>query len=369
MKLVALFNAGLEKLVKNELKSNGINSMENSRGMIFFDGDLDLIYKLNLNSRLIEKILICVGEFKAETYDELFDNIYSLNWSDFIKKDDGVIINKISSKRSKLFSEKTIQSIVQKAIYKKLMDKYSLNYIQENSKINIRIYSFKDNFMILLDTTGIPLSKRGYRKLISQAPLKETLAASLLFFSHWKRKYPLYDPFCGSGTIPIEAASYAFNIPPGINRNFDFSLLKNFDADLFNIIKKDLKGKINTSYEINIFGSDKEQHMIETSFKNSEYYEINDKINFYKCSMEEIRNKGFDFGYVISNPPYGERYRDSNYAIKIYEQMRFFHKEFKNWNYCFITSRDDFEKHFNLKATFKKGISNGKMNNIIYYFK
>jgi len=235
--------------------------------------------------------------------------------------------------------------------------------------LEIRLYLNSDIAEVCLDLSGEPLHKRGYRKLVSQAPLKETIASAMLLTSGWKRKFPLYDPFCGSGTIPIEAALYAMNIAPGLYRSFSIQNLKFYNQDRFIKAKQLAVSKIREydASEFSICASDKDKEIISCAIKNADNFKLTQYITFITESMEKLVDRS-GIGYVVTNPPYGKRIRDEKYATKVYEQMRYLKKVFKSWTYVIITDSDDFESYFDMKASKKLTIHNGSIVNTVYTF-
>lgn len=367
MKIIAFYSIGMENVLKNEIKDLGYKILNISDGMITYEGEMKDVYISNLCLRTAERVMIEMGEFKAENFDELFDNIYAIDWQDYIDHETTVVIDKLRSRMSKLFALSTIQSVAQKAIFKKLMNMYDLkNMNKTNKKVNIRIYIKKDTVKVALDTSGEPLHKRGYRKLISEAPMKETIAAGLILASKWDKKSNLYDPFCGSGTIPIEAYLIAKSIPPGIRRNFDFEKLDKFNKREFEKIKIELMSKIEKKYINYIFGSDTDEKMIETSMKNAEYWGAAD-LNFVKNDFKKVDYSKKSYkNFVITNPPFGIRIGDEKNAINIYRELQKIRYASKNTEiYLFSSSSDLKTKGFkDIKTVLE--IQNGKVKSYLY---
>ncbi|GAB6188274.1 class I SAM-dependent RNA methyltransferase [Marinitoga arctica] len=368
MEYIALCATGLEKVLSNELKKMNYKIEKTKDGMVFFSGKDYDYYNLNLNIRTAERILIQIGEFHAETFDELYDGIMNLSLSHFLPKNGKIIIDKVRSSKSLLYNKSVIQSIIKKAIVENLKKTYNLKtYSEEHGIYKIRAYLKKNNIILALDTTGDGLHKRGYRKLVSEAPLRETIAAAMILKAGWKRKFALIDPFCGSGTIPIEAALYGLNISPGLYRNFSFESWKNYDKKRFDTLKKQAKEAIKYS-DLKIYGFDKNYKMIEIALKNSQNFGLDKFIKFEKRNMESIK-LNYSSGYIITNPPYGIRLNDKTHAEKIYEQMRYLRKNYSNFYFSIITSHENFESFFGKKADKKKKIINGNQISYIYEFK
>ncbi|SHF08811.1 putative N6-adenine-specific DNA methylase [Marinitoga hydrogenitolerans DSM 16785] len=368
MEYLVLCALGLEKILSNELKKMNYKIKNANDGMVHFSGkDFDY-YNLNLNLRTAERVFIKVGEFHAETFDELYDGIMKLSLSHFLPKNGKIIIDKVRSSKSTLYNQSVIQSVLKKAIIEKLKKEYKINsYSEENGIYKIRAYLKRNNVIIALDTTGEGLHKRGYRKLVSEAPLRETIAAAMILKAGWKRKDVLIDPFCGSGTIPIEAALYGLNIAPGLYRRFIFESWKNFDNKKFETLKKQAIESIKYT-DLKIFGFDKNYKMIEIALRNAQTFKLDKYIKFEKSNMESIK-LNYNNGYIITNPPYGLRIKDKIHAEKIYEQMRYLKKQFPHFDYSIITSHEKFEHFFGQKANKKKKIINGNQILYIYEFK
>jgi putative N6-adenine-specific DNA methylase len=302
-----------------------------------------------------------INEFKFKKLDDYFNNIYSLNWNEFFDIKDKVIIDKVILNSKYHKSEKTFQSLTQKAVYKKMMNEYKIDFMMESKKTyRIRVFIFGIKAIIALDLSGEPLHKRKYRKFISKAPLKEHIASAMILYSDWDKKSPLIDPFCGSGTIPLEAGLIAADIPAGFMREYDFEKMKKFSKKDY--INKNIDNPI-------IIGSDKEYDMIEISEKNYEEIGLDLNISFYKSSMERIRNNFDKKGKIITNPPYGVRLENNQQAIKLVYQMRYLKKEFEGWGLTVITSLKDFEKYFDKSTDSKLTVINGKIKSYIFNYK
>ncbi|KAF2956099.1 class I SAM-dependent RNA methyltransferase [Marinitoga sp. 38H-ov] len=366
MNYIALCSLGLEKILSNELKKLNYTIQNANEGMVEFSGeDLDY-YNLNLRLRTAERIYIKIAEFYAETFDELYEGIKDVKLSYYLPKNGKIIIDKVRTSKSSLYNQSVIQSIVKKSMIDKLKKEYRINsYNEEKGIYKFRVYIKKNKVTITLDTTGEGLHKRGYRKLVSEAPLRETIAAAMILMAGWKRKHVLIDPFCGSGTIPIEAALYGLNIAPGLNRNFIFETWHNFNSEKFENFRKKAISEIKYN-DLKIYGFDKEFKMIEIAKKNA--VNLEEYIHFEKNNMESIK-LDYDEGYIITNPPYGDRLGDKKHAEKLYEQMRYLKKNYPNFKYSIITSHEKFEDYFGYKSDKKKKIVNGKQTLYIYEYK
>ncbi|MGM0640544.1 MAG: THUMP domain-containing class I SAM-dependent RNA methyltransferase [Thermotogota bacterium] len=359
--LLANTSLGLEKILKEELKDNGFKIKDVKRGMVYCLIDEKNIHNIK-KIRTAERIYMIMKEFKFKKLDDYFDNIYNIEWNEYFGIKDKVIIDKviINSKYHK--SAKTFQSLTQKAVYKKMMDKYNIDFMMEsNNEFKMRVFIFGIKAVIALDLSGEPLHKRNYKKFISKAPLKEHIASALILFSNWDKKSPLIDPFCGSGTIPLEAGLIAADISAGFMREYDYENMQKFSH-----YKNDSDKEINNP---EIIGTDKEEDMIETSLKNYDNIKYDLNVSFYKSSMEKIKNNFSKKGTIITNPPYGVRLEDKKQAIKLVEQMRYLKKEFQGWELTVITSLKNYEKYFDHKATKTIEIINGKIKSFIFNYK
>ena len=270
--LVALCAVGAEKILGNEIKHLGYKLKDNAPGRVIFEGDNNAMFKCNLCLRTADRLFLQMASFDAEDFDQLFDGVYNIPWQDFFKKDSKITVDKVRCYKSKLNSEHAIQSIVQKAIYQKLTEKFRMSSMPETgNESNIRVYMDQNIAMILLDLSGLPLHKRGYRVDGGIAPLRETVAAVLLQEMMWRRKTPLHDPFCGSGTIAIEAALYAYNVAPGFGRRFALETLPFYNKAKADEIRKQEAEKMRTDVEVRITGSDISFEAVERAKKNAEY--------------------------------------------------------------------------------------------------
>lgn len=360
MLLLANTSLGIEKILKQELKDLNFKIKDVKNGMVYFNAEESQIKDIK-RIRTAERIYLIMKEFKFKKLDDYFNNIYAINWKDYFDIKDKIIIDKVIINSSYHKSEKTFQSLTQKAVYKRMMDDYKIDFMMESKNtFKLRIFIFGIKAVVAMDLSGDPLHKRNYRKFISKAPLKEHIASALIINSGWDKKSPLIDPFCGSGTIPLEAGLIGADIPAGFLREYDFEKMKKFNKVIF-----DIKNIDNPE----IIGTDKDEDMIETSIKNYENIGLDLNIKFYKYSMERIVNNFNKKGFIISNPPYGIRLEDNKQAIKLVKQMRYLKKEFSGWNFSVITSLEKFEEYFDLIADSKISIINGRIKSYIFNFK
>ena len=380
--LVALCAIGAEKILGNEIKHLGYKLAGNAPGRVSFFGDDDSLFKANLCLRTADRVFLQLASYDAFNFDELFDGAYKINWQDFLKKDSKIVVDKVRSNKSKLNSEHSIQTMVHKAIYSKLGDiwhRASLPVTGEQS--DIRIYLDENKVVILLDLSGLPLHKRGYRVDGGIAPLRETTAAALLQQTLWRRKTPLHDPFCGSGTIAIEATLYAFNVAPGFGRRFALENLPIYNKESADRIRQEEAEKIRTDVEVRITGSDIDEKAVERAKKNAEYACVMagralksigisthiQRPDFIQADFKDL-SAPYDEGLILCNPPYGERLGNEEEAAELYQQMDSLWQEFPNWDLGIITSNPDFQKNFNHQANSIKKIKAGNLDTSFYIY-
>ena len=381
--LVALCAIGAEKILGNEIKHLGYKLAGNAPGRVFFTGDDDSLYRSNLCLRTADRVFLQMAKYPAEDFDQLFDGVYSINWQDFFKKDTKVTLDKVRCYKSKLNSEHAIQGIVQKAIYKKLGDKWHMSSLPETgSESTVRVYIDENTALILLDLSGLPLHKRGYRVDGGVAPLRETVATVMLQEMMWRRKTPLHDPFCGSGTIAIEAALYAYNVAPGFGRRFALENLNIFDKRRADEIRAKEAELIRTDVEVRITGSDIDPAAVERSRKNAEYACVtagralqsigsDSKVirpDFVQADFAEL-SAPYESGLILCNPPYGERLGDEAEAEALYKKMTCLWDEFKGWEFGVITSHKKFQESFGHYATLLKSLKAGNLDTTLYMYK
>lgn len=380
--LVALCAIGAEKILGNEIKHLGYKLAGNAPGRVSFFGDDDSLFKANLCLRTADRVFLQLASYDAFNFDELFDGAYKINWQDFLKKDSKIVVDKVRSNKSKLNSEHSIQTMVHKAIYSKLGDIWHMASLPETGEqSDIRIYLDENKVLILLDLSGLPLHKRGYRVDGGIAPLRETTAAALLQQTLWRRKTPLHDPFCGSGTIAIEATLYAFNVAPGFGRRFALENLSIYNKESADRIRQEEAEKIRTDVEVRITGSDIDERAVERAKKNAEYACVMagralksigisthiQRPDFIQADFKDL-SAPYDEGLILCNPPYGERLGNEEEAAELYQQMDSLWQEFPNWDLGIITSNPDFQKNFNHQANSIKKIKAGNLDTSFYIY-
>ncbi len=360
---------GLEGIVKKELKRFDFKNMQVENGKLTFVTDDKGIMLTNLWSRCAERVFIKLGEFNALSFEELFQNIKGIPWQDILPEDANIIVN-AKSVKSGLFSLSDIQSISKKAIIEKLKLTYDREIFEENgATFPILIAILNDKVSVLLDTSGVALHKRGYRREANLAPLKETLAAALVILSQWKYDTPFVDPFCGSGTIPIEAALIARNIAPGLNRTFAFENWPHIaDPNKWKEIKKEAFSKIYYDKDFEIQGYDLDTRIIKTAISNAEDAGVDDTIHFQARNALDISSKR-KYGTIVCNPPYGERLGTKEEVTTLYKNMGKAFSNLDSWNYNILTSEENFETIFRRKSTKNRKLYNGRIRCYYYQYK
>ena len=381
--LVALCAVGAERILGNEIKHLGYKLKGNAPGRVAFTGDDDALFKANLCLRTADRVYLQLAEYDALDFDALYDGTYAVAWQDFLRKDSRVIVDKVRSYKSKLNSEHSIQGIVHKAIYSKLGDVWHMSSMPETGEeSDIRVYVDENKVLILLDLSGLPLHKRGYRVDGGIAPLRETLAATLLQEMMWRRKTPLHDPFCGSGTIAIEATLYAFNVAPGFGRRFALENLPIYNEKRAQEIKAEEAAKIRTDVEVRITGSDIDNTAVERAKKNAEYacvmagralksIDISAHIprpDFIQSDFADLAAP-YDSGLLLCNPPYGERLGNEEEARELYKKMSSLWTDFAGWDIGVITSNPDFQENFGHKTSSVKKLKAGNLDTSFYIYK
>ena len=359
--------SGIEAVTKRELLGLGITDAPAKNGRIVFSGDEKTVAACNLHLRTANRVFINLATFKALDFDELYDGVYSVEWQDYIPIDAKIVVS-AKCVISKLMALSATQSISKKAICDKIKNKSGAFPTENGTRYKIEISILKDVVTVSLDTTGEGLHRRGYRGLVGEAPLKETLAAALLNLSVWKPSRPLVDLFCGSGTIPIEAALIAKNIPSGYNRAFDFEGWKNFDIKKeFTLLREEAATGIVKKADFRISGYDIDENQIRLAQKHARLAGVEDCIHLQKRDMRDFSSK-HKYGVVISNPPYGERLDDRNAVKRLYADFGKVMTSYGDWSVFVLTSVSDFERLYGKKCNKKRKIFNGKLECNYYSF-
>ena len=367
--LFAPCHFGLEAVLKREIIALGYEVTEVVDGRVSFEGDEEAIARCNVFLRTTERVMLKVGSFKAVTFDELFEKTKALPWENFIPKDGKFWVKKASSIKSKLFSPSDIQRIVKKAIVDRLSGKYNiLRFPEDGSEYPIRITILKDEVTVGLDTSGESLHKRGYRRLTVKAPITETLAAALIGLTPWKKDRLLIDPFCGSGTIPIEAAMIGLNIAPGMKRDFQAMAWDNIlPKSLFKEAKKEAEDLIDRDTKLSIQGYDLDTSALDAARGNLTLAGLEGNIHFQQRDMRDI-SSAKKYGFIITNPPYGERLEEKEAMPKLYEEMGKAFQRLDEWSYYIITGFEDAPKYFGRKPDKNRKIYNGMMKTYFYSY-
>ena len=351
LELIAPCHFGLESVLKREVLDLGYEISSVEDGRVSFWGDAQAICDANVFLRTAERILLKVGAFKAETFEELFDKTKAIPWENYIPKDGKFWVTKAASVKSKLFSPSDIQSIMKKAMVERLKQKYHVEWFAEDgASYPVRVFLMKDIVTIGIDTSGTSLHKRGYRQMTVKAPITETLAASLIMLTPWKKDRILVDPFCGSGTFPIEAAMMAANIAPGMNRSFTAE-------DWENLIPKkawydamdEAHDLVNTDIDVDIQGYDLNSDAVKAARQNAKDAGVEQLIHFQERAVKDLRHPK-KYGFIITNPPYGERLEEKKDLPVLYKEFGESFKRLDTWSAYMITSYEEAEKYFGRKA-------------------
>lgn len=367
--LVAPCHFGLEAVLKREIYELGYEIDRVEDGRITFIGDEEAICRANIFLRTAERVLIQVGRFHAETFEELFQGIKAIPWETYIPKDGKFWVKKASSIKSKLFSSSDIQSIAKKAMVERLKQHYHTEWFPEDgAAYPVRIFLLKDEVMVTLDTSGDSLHKRGYRTMTSKAPITETLAASLLMLTPWRPDRILVDPFCGSGTFPIEAAMIAANIAPGMNREFTAESWTNLiDRKMWYECVKEAEEMIDHDVQADIQGYDIDADVVKAARENAKRAGVEHLIHFQQRSVAELHHPK-KYGFIVTNPPYGERLEEKADLPELYGQIGEAYRGLDSWSMYLITSYEDAERYIGRKADKNRKIYNGMLKTYFYQF-
>lgn len=369
IELVAPCHFGLEAVLKKEIQDLGYEIVQVEDGRITFRGEEEALCRANVFLRTAERILLKVGKVRAVTFDELFEKVKALPWEEYIPSDGKFWVAKASSVKSKLFSPSDIQSIVKKAIVERMKTVYHMEWFPETgADYPIRISFMKDEAVICLDTTGLSLHKRGYRTMVSKAPIKETLAAALILLTPWKRDRILVDPFCGSGTFPIEAAMIAANIAPGMNRSFTAEKWTNIVGrkHWYHAIDE-ANDLVDDQIETDIQGYDIDGEIIKAARQNAQAAGVDHLIHFQQRPVSELSHPK-KYGFIISNPPYGERLEEKAHLPALYTEIGERFRGLDSWSMYLITSYEDTEKYIGRQADKNRKIYNGMLKTYYYQF-
>jgi putative N6-adenine-specific DNA methylase len=386
--LVALCGVGAEKIVSNELKKLELTVLDSGFGRVRFQADITGCYRALMGLRVADRVLWEAAAFPAGDFDALFEGIRDAPWEQVIPRGMGVTVDKVRTNRSELQAVTSIQGMVHKAAADRLCKIYNCARLPDQGPMaEIRVYIEKNQVSALLDLSGEPLFKRGYRSEGGIAPLRETTAAALLFLAAWRRKFPLYDPFCGSGTIPIEAAMYAWDMAPGLGRSFALSEMVPASAEIEGAVREDFLKKVDFTRTIRIYGSDADIRAVSIAKSNlirayelAQGYRPGQGIRtapaagavglpaLKVAAIQTARAPDTEPGILITNPPYGKRLGEPETAEATYQEMAVLCRNFPGWKLGIITDHPGFESHFGRKAASCREITNGAIRSYFFQY-
>ena len=369
MRLVATCLFGLEKLLGEEIDALGLQREETMDGRVTFWGELSDIPRANLHLRCAEHVFILLGKFPATTFDQLFEGVKNIPWEEWIGKLDAFPV-KGHAIKSKLFSVPDCQSIVKKAIVSRLSEKYGVKWFAESEvKYQIEFFIFKDEAALMIDTSGIPLHKRGYRPASGAAPLRETLAAALALTSRPREDVLFWDPMCGSGTIAIEAAMILANRAPGLGRSFAAQAFPQIKEVFWKDAREAAEAAVKKDASFEVYASDIDENMLDVVYENALRAGVEEYMNIFQADARKIE-KLDRRGTVVCNPPYGERLMTPAEAEQLYRDMGRAFSSLAPWQIYIITSHPQFERLYGQKADKVRKLYNGMIPCFLYqYFK
>lgn len=369
LELIAPCHFGLEAVLKREILELGYEIIRVEDGRILFEGDAEAVCRANTYLRTAERILIKAGEFHAETFEELFQGTKAIPWEHYIPVNGRFYVTKAASVKSKLFSPSDIQSIMKKAMVERMKEVHHISWFAEDGDLfPVRAFLHKDEVLVGIDTTGESLHKRGYRKLTARAPIAENLAAALIMLTPWRGNRILVDPFCGSGTFPIEAAMMAAHMAPGVNRSFTAMTWNHLIPEReWTEVREEAKEEIDLNVETDIQGYDLDETMVEYARQNARLAGVDHLIHFQKRGVDQLSHSK-KYGFVITNPPYGERLEEKEALFDLYHTIGERFKKLDDWSLYLITSYDKAQEALGLKADKNRKIYNGMMKTYFYQF-
>lgn len=360
MDIIVTTAFGTEGVTARELRNLGYEDLTVDNGKIVFQGTPEDVARVNMWLRTAARVLIRVGEFEAKTFEELFEGVKALPWEDWIPENGRFPVNG-KSVQSTLFSISDCQAITKKAIVEKLKQKYHREIFDETGvEYKIEVALLKDIATLTIDTSGLGLHKRGYRDIVGESPLKETMAATLILLGYWKKGRIFVDPLCGSGTLPIEAAMIAKNIAPGLNRQFAAEKWNNFDPAVWKKVREEAISLIDEDVPLTIFGSDINPKAVELANFHAEKAGVDDCVSFKRMNVADFVSKD-EYGFIVTNPPYGERLGEEREVIRLYKSMAETFAKLPSWSYGILTSYENFEKVFGKRADKKRKLFNGQL--------
>ena len=367
--LIAPCHFGLEAVLKKEIIDLGYDITLVEDGRVTFYGDEEAVSRANIFLRSAERILIKIGSFRAETFEELFQGTKNLPWEEYIPENGKFWVAKAASVKSKLFSPSDIQSIMKKAMVERLKEKYHVSWFEESGEsFPVRVFLMKDEVTVGLDTTGESLHKRGYRKLTAKAPIAENLAAALIILTPWNKERILVDPFCGSGTIPIEAAMMAAGMAPGMNRQFLAEKWEHIvgKRNWYDTIDE-AQDMVDLNVDTDIQGYDLDPEMVAIARENAKLAGVEKLIHFQQRPVANLSHPK-KYGFIITNPPYGERLSEKTELASLYQTIGERYRTLDSWSMFLITSYEQAERDIGRKADKNRKIYNGMMKTYYYQF-
>ena len=369
IELIAPCHFGLEAVLKREILDLGYEISKVEDGRVTFLGDYEAVCFANIFLRTAERILVKAGSFRAVTFDELFEGTRALPWEQYIPADGKFWVAKANSVKSRLFSPSDIQSVMKKAMVERLKQCYHQEWFPETgASFPLRVTLMKDEVTVGIDTSGISLHKRGYRKMTAKAPITETLASALILLTPWNKDRILVDPFCGSGTFPIEAAMMAAGIAPGMSRDFlAQSWTHLIPQRCWNDVRDEAASLVDLSVETDIQGYDIDADVVRSARENARLAGVDHLIHFQRRPVSELRHPK-PYGFIITNPPYGERLEEKEELPALYREMGEAFRRLENWSEYVITSYEDAEKYIGRKADKNRKIYNGMLKTYFYQF-
>lgn len=369
MEWIAPCHFGLESVLKREIQNLGYEITQVEDGRVTFRGGMDAACRANIFLRTAERILLKAGCFTAVTFEELFQKTKEIPWERYIPENGKFWVTKAASVKSRLFSPSDIQSIMKKAMVERMKSRYYTQWFTEDgAAYPVRVFLMKDVVTVGIDTTGVSLHKRGYRPAAGKAPIAENLAAALIMLTPWKKERILVDPFCGSGTIPIEAAMMAANIAPGMNREFTAEQWTNLiDRKYWYEAIDEAHDQMDTNIETDIQGYDIDGDVLKTARRNAADAGVDHLIHFQRREVSQLSHPG-KYGFIITNPPYGERLEEKAALPKLYREFGESFRKLDTWSAYMITSYEDAERYFGRKADKNRKLYNGMLRTYFYQF-
>ena len=366
---IAPCHFGLESVLKREIQNLGYEITQVEDGRVTFRGGMDAACRANIFLRTAERILLKAGCFTAVTFEELFQKTKEIPWERYIPENGKFWVTKAASVKSRLFSPSDIQSIMKKAMVERMKSRYYTQWFTEDgASYPVRVFLMKDVVTVGIDTTGVSLHKRGYRPAAGKAPIAENLAAALIMLTPWKKERILVDPFCGSGTIPIEAAMMAANIAPGMNREFTAEQWTNLiDRKYWYEAIDEAHDQMDTNIETDIQGYDIDGDVLKTARRNAADAGVDNLIHVQRGEVSQLSHPG-KYGFIITNPPYGERLEEKAALPKLYREFGESFRKLDTWSAYMITSYEDAERYFGRKADKNRKLYNGMLRTYFYQF-